>query len=158
VREPHPIKGARASLFERLAISAAGGGVKPVIHDYTSLVAAVMEELERLLNTRCHMRGESAELAAGTVVDYGVPDLTSFSPANESEQRRLADVLAQRIAAYEPRLRDVRVVLAPSDSSPVGMRGRLVASLRSGSIYEPVSLLLAIDRQGARIGAGEAAG
>ena len=61
---------------------------------------------------------------AGTVLDYGVPDLAPLSPANESDQLRLAEMLAQRIAAYEPRLRDVRVVLAPSSESPVALQGR----------------------------------
>ena len=84
-------------------------------------------------------------MVAGTVLDYGVPDLAPLSPANESDQLRLAEMLAQRIAAYEPRLRDVRVVLAPSSESPVALQGRVVASLRVGSVYEPVSFLLAIN-------------
>jgi type VI secretion system lysozyme-like protein len=148
------MKGARASLFERLtAQPARGGREKPATQDYASLVAAVVEELGRLLNTRCHVGSDLGENAVDTVLDYGVPDLVQFSPANESDQRRLAELLEHKIAAYEPRLRNVRIVLASSPNSPVALQGRVSGSLRVGSVYEPVSFPLAIDGEGARLGA-----
>jgi type VI secretion system protein ImpF len=153
MREPHPIKGARASLFERLA--AAGSHAKPVVQDYPALIAAVTEELGRLLNTRCHLRGESAAVAAGTVLDYGVPEFAALSPANESDQHRLGELLAERIATYEPRLQNVRVALFPREDNPSALEGTLVATLRVGSISEPVSFVVAIDRQSVVVDAGE---
>jgi type VI secretion system protein ImpF len=153
VREPHPIKGARASLFERLTVSSeAPGREGQSSQDYPSLVAAVGAELGRLLNTRCHVSGDLPAAAADTVLGYGVPDLTQFCPDNESDQARLAEMLEHKIAVYEPRLRDVRVVLAPSPHCPTGLTGRVFASLCAGTVYEPVSFPLSIDREGAQVG------
>jgi type VI secretion system protein ImpF len=148
------MKGARASLFERLTASPVGAGRgNPATQDYASLVAAVIDELGRLLNTRCHVGGYLPESAVDTVLDYGVPDLVQFSPANETDQRRLAELLEHKIAVYEPRLRNVRIVLTSSPNSPVALQGRVSGSLRVGSVYEPVSFPLAIDGEGARVGA-----
>ena len=116
------------------------------------MVAAVLEELRHLLNSRCHLRGDLLYGVAGTVLEYGVPDLSRFSPADETDHRRVAELLEQKIAAYEPRLRNVRVVLAPSTQNPMALTGRVIASLRAGSVDEPVSFPLAIDREAATVG------
>jgi type VI secretion system lysozyme-like protein len=145
------MKGGRASLFERLTAPVSDTGRQAAApRDYASLGAAVGAELSRLLNTRCHLR-ESLNDAADTVLEYGIPDLTEFCPSNEADQVRLAGLLERKIGAYEPRLCNVSVVLSPAPLTAIGLTGRISASLRAGSVYEPVSFSLAIDREGARI-------
>jgi type VI secretion system lysozyme-like protein len=86
------------------------------------------------------------------VIDYGVPDLVQFCPDNESDQLRLAEMLEHRITVYEPRLSNVRVMLAPNPNSPTALTGRVFALLRAGSVYEQVFFPLSVDRAGAQVG------
>ena len=59
--------------------------------------------------------------------------------------QRLALLIARKVAVHEPRLTNVRATV----TSPAGSRGVAVclsASLRAGSILEPVTFPLTIDR------------
>lgn len=106
-------------------------------------------EIARLLNTRCALRGTAGETAEGTVLAYGVPDFSALSPASTEDRARLADAMARRIAAYEPRVSGVEVVLGAVPGNPVGLTGAINLLLRVGSVYEPVTFALAVDRLGA---------
>jgi type VI secretion system protein ImpF len=69
----------------------------------------VRRELGRLLNSRCsvplHRIGEEER----TVINYGIPDFSSLSPESSDDRKLLASIIGQTIAAFEPRLRNVRV-------------------------------------------------
>jgi len=158
VREPRPIEGARAPLFERLSDanphswqSWSSGRVL----DYLALKESVRLDLARLLNTRSCLSDALDELVQGTVLGYGLPDFSALGPASSDDRQRLGDAIAQRIAAYEPRLCEVRVTVNPPVGNPTAVAGVIEAALRVGSVYEPVSFQMTMERDAAQAGGAE---
>lgn len=140
--DPKPILGARALLFDRLV------DVPPAweeheqplrILDQKQLKASVRRELERLLNTRCsiplHQLGEEER----SVVNYGIPDFSSLSPHNDNDHALIATIIGQTIAAFEPRLRQVRVEVGPASGAESALWLNINAELSVGLFAEPVS-------------------
>jgi type VI secretion system lysozyme-like protein len=91
------------------------------------------------------LRGALRELAKGTVLDYGLPDFSALSAASEGDLKFLAQSIASQITAYEPRLRNVSVVLLPHASNPKAVQGVIDASLLIGKVYEPVTFQIEFD-------------
>jgi type VI secretion system lysozyme-like protein len=148
VREPRPISGAKTPLFDRLLDD--GPDVRQPVSpnralDTHNLRESVRADLVRLLNTRTNLRGSIRELARGTVLDYGIPDLSPISAASEQQRAGLAKVVEQVISNYEPRLRKVRVVMQADKADPRKLIGIVYADLIIGSIVEPVYFPLALD-------------
>jgi type VI secretion system lysozyme-like protein len=140
--DPQPIAGARALLFDRLV------DVPPELEhqerhlrilDRDHLKASVRRELERLLNTRCsiplHRLGEEER----SVVNYGIPDFSSLSPHNADDHALIASIMGQTIAAFEPRLRHVRVEVGPASGAESALWLIIIAELVIGAFTEPVS-------------------
>jgi type VI secretion system lysozyme-like protein len=115
-----------------------------------ALRASVRDELARLLNTRSFPSGAGSDLVQGTVLGYGLPDFSASAPASSEDRQRLGDAIAERIAAYEPRLCEVRVTLDPLAGNPTAVAGVIEASLRVGSVYEPVAFQMTMDREAAQ--------
>jgi type VI secretion system protein ImpF len=141
-REPRPIRGLRTPLFDRLTVSGPESpthGDPARVLDVAALSESVRAETARLLNTRAHLRGECAELAAGTVLDYGLPDFSSFSASSGPDLENLANAIAERLAAAEPRLEGVQVVLQPDAADVKAVTGFVSARLRTGMQMEPVT-------------------
>jgi type VI secretion system protein ImpF len=148
VREPRPIAGARAPLFERLADPGAGAQsntTAPSVLDRAALRDQVRDDLSRLLNTRSGLRSSHRELAGNTVLTYGLPDFSFLSAAKEEDRNWLAETVAQLIRIHEPRLAGVRVVLRTVPGNPAAVAGLIIAVLRTGPVPEPVSFQLSID-------------
>lgn len=145
MREPRPIKGAKALLFERLVDESPHTPAESQpfrIYDVASLRTSVSRELMRLLNTRCPMRPDVVNGHDRTVVNYGLPDFSYMSAASGTDVQNLARLLEQAIAAFEPRLRQVRVTIDPSPKSQTAVVGTIEAMLTVGSVNEPVSFPL----------------
>lgn len=110
MRETH----VRAPLFDRLTDLDPWSRVEPRplrTLNRQGLRESVRRELERLLNTRSSLPVDQLEeREVLTVLEYGIPDLSAFSAGDPFDQRRLAAVMTRAVAAFEPRLRDVRVV------------------------------------------------
>jgi type VI secretion system lysozyme-like protein len=141
-REPRPIRGLRTPLFDRLQESGPdtpSRGDSARVLDITALLESVRNDVARLLNTRAHLRGRSAELAAGTVMDYGLPDFSFRSAKSGSDMDELAAEMTRRLSASEPRLAAVRVVLQMDPGNPQRITGTIFASLRTGMQMEPVT-------------------
>ena len=135
-------EGARAPLFDRLVDLDPKSQVElRPLRTLTrrELMTSVRRELERLLNTRCSIPMRLLYERERSVVDYGIPDFTFLSPQNPDDQRRLAWVLSRTIAAFEPRLRNVRVTVEQVARSPQALLIRVDAELVVESITEPVS-------------------
>ena len=115
------------------------------IYDRESLLVSVRREVSRILNTRVHLRDTCADLAKGTVLDYGLPDFSASTAASEIELLRLSEVIARKIMQGEPRLAEVRVVLRPDEASPRRVNGVIRASLRIGTVVEPVTFPLQME-------------
>jgi type VI secretion system lysozyme-like protein len=148
VREPRPIAGARAPLFERLADPGAGtqpGGSPPNVLDARALRDRVRDDLSRLLNTRSGMRGTQRELAEDTVLTYGLPDFSNLSASSDTDRNLLAETVARQIRVHEPRLAGVQVVLRTMPENPMAVAGVILGMLRVEPVPEPVSFHLSID-------------
>lgn len=147
MREPKPIKGAKALLFERLVDHdpQTPGEQQPFrMYGVGILRASVGQELIRLLNTRCpRIRGPVDETDR-TILDYGIPDFSHMAATSDTDAHELARILERAIAAYEPRLRHVRVTITPSKNSQTGVTGLIEGMLVVGMINEPVSFPLVL--------------
>ena len=147
MREPKPIKGAKALLFERLVDDDphTPGEAQPFrIYGVAALRASVARELMRLLNTRCPRPEGPADEMDRTILDYGIPDFSHIAAGSDTDTHKLARILEQAIATYEPRLRQVRIAIEPSKTSKTTATGSIEAMLVVGSVNEPVSFPLAL--------------
>ncbi len=111
------------------------------VSEQESLRESVRRELQRLFNTRCPVPAHRLAGRLRTVLDYGIPDLTGFSPRSHEDRERLAEALRRAVEAYEPRLAEVRVTLEPDPRDELSLAGRIQAVLVVDSVPEPVSFL-----------------
>jgi type VI secretion system protein ImpF len=142
VREPKPIRGAKALLFERLVDEnpAVQREAQPFrIYDVAGVRASVERELIRLLNTRCPLPASAVDERDRTVLDYGIPDFAYMAASSGTDVQQLARILERTIAAYEPRLKEVHVSLEPASRNNAGVVGTISGILVVGSVNEPVS-------------------
>ena len=147
MREPKPIKGAKALLFERLVDENphAPGEAQPFrIYGVTALRDSVGRELMRLLNTRCPRSGGPVSDDDRTILDYGIPDFSYMSAGSETDTHQLARILERTIALYEPRLRQIRVGIEPSSKQRNAVLGSIEAMLVYGNVNEPVAFPLVL--------------
>jgi type VI secretion system protein ImpF len=115
------------------------------VYNRRELKESVRKEMVRLLNTRCPVR----EDRNGSVIDYGIPDFSWMSAASADDRKLLADTIAKKVRAFEPRLQQVRVTIEPNSADPRVVVGTIEAMLLVESILEPVSFPLAIrDKSG----------
>jgi type VI secretion system protein ImpF len=152
LRESKSNRGARVPLFERLMDLEPSVPWEPRpfrVFDEAGLKGSVRAAVSRILNSRSSLPVHLREYVRGTVLDYGIPDTTNFSPASETDRNALGDLIAHSIARYEPRLRDVTVTIEPHPSNPRAMIGILRASLLVDSRERPVSFPIDIDSEGA---------
>ncbi len=147
MREPKPIRGAKALLFERLVDQDPQRPAEPQpfrMYSAGFLRASVGQELIRLLNTRCPRGRGPANEVDRTILDYGIPDFSHMAATSDTDAHQLARVLERAIAIYEPRLREVRVTITPSIKSQTAVTGVIEAMLVVGTVNEPVSFPLVL--------------
>jgi type VI secretion system lysozyme-like protein len=147
VREPRPIQGAKALLFERLVDEDphTPGEAQPFrIYGVAALRESVGRELSRLLNTRCPRLGGPVDEADRTILDYGVPTFSHMATGSDNDMHQLGRILEQAIKAYEPRLRNVHVTIDSSKTSKTTASGSIEAMLVVGNVNEPVSFPLVL--------------
>ena len=124
-----------APLFDRLRRVKSPVESQPLrALDRRELRASVRHELERLLNTRSTTTAARFATADLTVVNYGLPDTTAFSPWSNEDQQRLAILVTRAVTAFEPRLRDVTASVALILEYPQA----LLVTLRATLLDEPV--------------------
>jgi len=113
-----------------------------------ALRRATRRDLEALLNARQRWRSWPTPLAelAVSPLNFGVPDFTSGYFASEDRREAFRRSVEQAIAAYEPRLRAVKVSLVPSqDPTDRTLRLRVEALMLADPEPEPVSFDTAFD-------------
>lgn len=109
---------------------------------------AAQRDLEALLNARQRWRSWPASFAELAVSPYafGVPDFTSGYFASEERREAFRRDVAAVIAAYEPRLKAVKVTLVPgADETDRTLRLRVEALMLADPEPEPVSFDTAFD-------------
>ena len=102
----------------------------------------VARDLSALLNTRRELLTEIPEEykeLKGTILEFGLPDFTAFSLVNVSDQKRIRRGVESAIAAFEPRLKSVRVSLDLPKQYDQTLRFRIDALLRVDPTPEPVT-------------------
>jgi type VI secretion system protein ImpF len=102
----------------------------------------VGRDLSALLNARCELLTELSEEykeLKGTILEYGLPDFTAFSLKNVADQKRIRRGVELAIAAFEPRLKSVRVSLDLPKQYDQILRFRIDALLRVDPTPEPVT-------------------
>lgn len=154
MREPRPVPGLKTPLFDRLLDD--GINVRQPVSVSRSLGMAQLREsvradLSRLLNTRSHLRGNAQELANGTVLTYGIPDLSPISPSSDEQRSGLASLLARIISTYEPRLRSIKVLVQQDKDDPRALMGIVYGNLVFGNVMEPVYFPLVLDSSAKKI-------
>lgn len=106
---------AQPSLLDRLIDKESARGYDPI-----RLTEAIRRDLESLLNTRLtatDLRSEFAEVTA-SVLNYGIPDLSSFDHLTIEQNDKLLQSIEEQIAAFEPRLTDIQVRRLPEARDP----------------------------------------
>ena len=93
------------------------------------LRASLLREIGLLLATRRSVPTRSPGAGGQTVLDFGLPELSWFAPADVDRRARLARIVAATIAAHEPRLTEVEVELEPDPDRPPTLHARIAARL-----------------------------
>ena len=107
--------------------------------DRRGLKESVRRELEQLFNTRCPVPAHRLEVRARSVIDYGIPDFSTFSARKYEDRQRLAEVLRHAIEAYEPRLAQVHVFVEPMAGDDFTLVAHIDAVMVVENTPEPVS-------------------
>jgi type VI secretion system protein ImpF len=83
------------------------------------MLEAVRRDLEDLFNTHQSWVEPPAGFTEVTdsLLTYGLPDLASIARAAEDRGQTIRELIAAAVTRFEPRLRDVRVVLAGGDEA-----------------------------------------
>lgn len=131
--------GARSLLFERLVDEKPDQPEEEQpfrVLSKKKLWESVRRELGRLLNTRCPVPLPLITEEERTVINYGIPDFTSLSPHNPADRQLIAGILGHTIAAYEPRLRNIRVSVEDFDEHERKLWITIDADLLTDSVIE----------------------
>ena len=143
------VHGRRALLFDRLDPEEAPVSGEPYrVDEWDALLQSVSREIQDLLNTRLAPGRWEAISEPQTVIDYGLPDFSALSAGGATDRQVLAQVIAKKIAAFEPRLSEVRLELQPDPGDQTAMTGTIEARLTLEGLTQPVSFPLAISTEG----------
>ena len=149
----------RRPLFDRLVDSEPRDPheVRPLrTLDRAGLKQSVRRELEQLFNTRCPEPAHRISTNDRTVIDYGIPDLASYSPQNQDHRVELAEIIRRAATAYEPRLADIRVRVVPIAGRDLALAVRIEAAVIIAGVPEAVSfeVVLRMDEGKANVDVG----
>lgn len=142
---------ARAPLFDRLIDLDRRSAREPRPYrtlTYPQLLASVRQEVERLLNTRCHQSLSTLMASPPSVLTYGASDLTWVGSLGEADQGVVAEALARTINAFEPRLRGATVKVHEYDPFECKLFISIEALLITETLSEPVSFPVVVATTG----------
>ncbi|HSS79152.1 MAG TPA: type VI secretion system baseplate subunit TssE [Thermoanaerobaculia bacterium] len=131
-------------LFDRLS-DPRDGAPPPRGLDRAGLRESLCRELARIFNTRCGLTVARYLAEELTVTEYGIPDLSAFSPANQGDHRRLEAVVTRAVQAFEPRLSEVRVTVEAESGRERALWLSIAAALDSGAFRELIEFPVAFD-------------
>jgi type VI secretion system lysozyme-like protein len=139
-------------LFERLAqcVPAPPDGAERSM--LPLLQASVARELTLLLNTRSGM----PQSAAGERSAYGLPDWTGVYAANPEERMQMERGIETAILAYEPRLANPQVSVAPAAHRPDGLVVHIAGRLAGVAAAPAFACTVNMAASGATLQAGQA--
>ncbi|MGA7316814.1 MAG: type VI secretion system baseplate subunit TssE [Silvibacterium sp.] len=102
---------------------------------------ALKRDLEWLLNTRQPPIPELVEypLAKASVINFGLPDITSLGLSSASDHGRLRKAIEICLRNFEPRLMDIRVTLESSDMTDRRLRFHIEGNMKLDPAPEEIS-------------------
>ncbi len=102
---------------------------------------ALKRDLEWLLNTRQPPMPELASYPGAkiSVINYGLPDISSLGLNNASDHRALRLAIEACLRNYEPRLMNVRVSLEGSDTVDRRLRFHIEGSMKLDPAPEEIA-------------------
>lgn len=132
----------QASILDRLLDDEPGNSQESVQYravDFRQIMASVRRDLENLLNTRRFILTPppSFKEVGNSLLVYGLPDFSSRNPTQVSVMDQLRLEITETIARFEPRLKNVNVMV-DSSGSRRDLRFRISAVLMVDPISEHV--------------------
>ncbi len=133
----------QASILDRLIDLEPGLSHEPVQSRYFSPRQArlsVIRDIESLLNTKRSLllpAPESRELHKSVLV-YGLQDFTSQNPRNRVVRQQLRQQIEKAISQFEPRLKQVKVIIEDSSPNERNLKFRITGVLTIQPVREPV--------------------
>jgi len=102
---------------------------------------ALKRDLEWLLNSRQPPLPQLSAypLARASIVNYGLPDITSLGLASASDHRQLRLAIEACVRAFEPRLTNVRVSIDDSDRGDRRLRFHIEGMMKLDPAPEEVT-------------------
>lgn len=126
-----PQKDLLPSILDRLNDPNSSGAAWRHGYSEAQMLAAVQRDLEDLLNTRQTSGGLGTYPEVGrSVLAYGLPDLTARTAITPQQKEAVGQLMADTVALFEPRLRDVRATLLGADDKARTVQFRIEARLR----------------------------
>ena len=89
------------------SVSFRGGAFRGL--DMEGYRESILDDIQRLFDTRSHLTVTEYENGELTVLDFGIPDLLHLSPANQNDKRIAEKILCKALQTFEPRLTESRV-------------------------------------------------
>jgi len=105
------------SVLDRLLSVDTGPSFSLTAVPISIILEAVRRDVESLLNTRQNTDPELAKFPelAKSVYGFGMPELVSRRAISGPDREAIGRLMADAIARYEPRIRNVRAVVVPPD-------------------------------------------
>lgn len=128
---------AYGSLFERLGGDA---GQRAGWRHEVAAMASVAAHLAKMLSTRAG--------SVQTLPAYGLPDLNDMRLSLHDSLQQARNAIERFIEAYEPRLRQVRVVSLPRDHDPLSLNFAIEGLLEVDGFKRQVSFAARLDGSG----------
>ncbi len=134
----------RASILDRLIDLEPGvshESVQQRTFDLRQIKAAVVRDLENLLNTRRHIISPPVALTEvnSSLLVYGLGDFTSQNPRSPTVKQQLRQDIERTISKFEPRLRNVTVQFESRNPIERNLRFRITGMLVADPLIEPVT-------------------
>ena len=151
--EPRKVPGARMLLFDRLIDD--DEQVMQVGHDgrfynQKELVDSIEREVFNLLNTRTSIKREDYEELSQDEINfalpemYGLPEFSLYEGANHMNWLFIEQHCQRVIAYYEPRLKNINVVVNDFDTQHQALGMNITADLAVPEFTEEITFPLSI--------------
>lgn len=134
----------QASILDRLVDYEPAVSHEPVqfrLLNIGQIKASVIRDLENLLNTKRHILVPPASYKElnNSLFVYGLRDFTSQNPKSLSVRQQLRQDIEKTISRFDPRLRNVTVILEAPGQNARNLRFRINALLVMEPAAEPVA-------------------
>jgi type VI secretion system protein ImpF len=136
-------------LFERLEDLGPIGGATSPAATRAAIEASIAREIGALLSTRVDPSIDAIDPRDRTVLEYGLPDVSTMAARSTSDQDRIARAIERAITAFEPRLVNPEVTIVPDNTDRDRMMVVIAGMMRVGLVPEPYAFAMDMGRDGA---------